>query len=60
MRIERRIILTKKEMEAIKIVFEMFDKNGCDLFESTDDFMDFINDVVKYNQFQDFVIEKEN
>ena len=58
MKVEKRIVLTKKEMEALKIVSEMYDND--DLFEYADDFMDFVNDAVNYDAFRDFIIVEED
>jgi hypothetical protein len=60
MRVERRITLTKKELEAMRTVYKMFDEDTYGLFDGAGDFIDFIHDITRYGQFQNYVVVEEN
>lgn len=59
MRVEKRIILTKKEYEAIKTAYDVFESDYY-CFDGTEDFIDFMATVADERvDFNDFVIEVE-
>ena len=59
MRVEKRIVLTKKELEAIKIAYDMYSEDENHLFDCPEDFIDFLDEVVRYDSFQNFTVVVE-
>ena len=61
MKIEKRVILTEKEFEAIKTVYNIFESDeDYSLFDCDEDMVDFITAVANdNNKFKNFTIVEE-